>query len=229
MEQTIKLETYAGEDFTKVARKAKQIAESANQNVEFDFNERKCLVDSQTNLANLYRDYLNSFVMGWQTIGPVCEEYSVSIQAELANKKRLAEQKEKEQTKLYQIKEEKEKAEFEQKVKGIELELLDVDAFNEWKVKNSDAYSACVFEYAEGWARLMQAEMAKGKTLAECARETSFELGYLGITGAMYGFAVGVLAKCWKHGEALRRWHNKGYKHEGEGVVNPAVLVVNNK
>lgn len=53
-----------------------------------------------------------------------------------------------------------------------------------------------------------------------------------GITGFMYGCAVQMLAKSWKHGEALRRWHNKetqigmeGDKaNETGGVLNPALL-----
>lgn len=48
----------------------------------------------------------------------------------------------------------------------------------------------------------------------------------------MYGCAVGMLAKAWKHGEDLRRWHNLKTQlaNEGEkaneqgGVLNPALL-----
>jgi hypothetical protein len=48
---------------------------------------------------------------------------------------------------------------------------------------------------------------------------------------------VSCLAKCWVHGEALRRWHNKEtqLKDEGDkaneegGVLNPAVLVLGSK
>jgi hypothetical protein len=62
--------------------------------------------------------------------------------------------------------------------------------------------------------------------LREIAEPTSFELGFLGITGFMYGAAVQILSKCWKHGEDLRKWHNNEYGHEGEGVVNPAILTL---
>jgi len=48
----------------------------------------------------------------------------------------------------------------------------------------------------------------------------------------MYGASVSVLAKCWEHGEQLRRWHNLKTQlgNEGEkanekgGVLNPALL-----
>ena len=72
----------------------------------------------------------------------------------------------------------------------------------------------------------MQVEIANGKKLIECAEPTSFQLGFLGITGFMYGAAVAILSKCWKHGEELRKWHNKEYNHEGDGVINPAILSV---
>ena len=95
------------------------------------------------------------------------------------------------------------------------------------KAKNTDPYGACVYVYAEGWAKLMQREIAKGKTVAECAQKTSHELYFLGITGFMYGAAVSILSHCWKYGEELRKWHNKDYGHEGDGVVNPAILTIN--
>ena len=55
-----------------------------------------------------------------------------------------------------------------------------------------------------------------------------------GITVYMYGCAVSVLAKAWKHGEALRRWHNKETQigtegdraNESGGVLNPALLTI---
>ncbi len=42
----------------------------------------------------------------------------------------------------------------------------------------------------------------------------------------MYGCAVEALAYFWERGEQLREWHNGKYGHSGDGVVNPAVLVV---
>ena len=78
----------------------------------------------------------------------------------------------------------------------------------------------------------MEAQLAAGKTLAECAKKTSHSADTEGITGFMYGVAVSVLAACWTHGEELRRWHNldTAIGMEGEaanelgGVLNPALL-----
>lgn len=71
--------------------------------------------------------------------------------------------------------------------------------------------------------------MAKheGVTVAQIADKASRAADIDGITGFMYGCAVNVLSQVWKYGEELRRWHNKEYDYEGDGVVNPAVLTIN--
>ena len=46
--------------------------------------------------------------------------------------------------------------------------------------------------------------MAKGQTLKECAMPTSMLADTEGITGAMHGFAVGILSLVWVHGADLR-------------------------
>ncbi len=69
---------------------------------------------------------------------------------------------------------------------------------------NQDGYGAGVMRYAERWARMMEAEIAAGKTLKECANSTSTVADTEGITGAMHGFAVSILSQVWVHGEGLR-------------------------
>jgi len=98
--------------------------------------------------------------------------------------------------------------------------------YQNWKAKNTDDYSAAIFRYAENWADLMEQEMEGGQDVTDIADRTSHEADTEGITGFMYGMAVKILSLCWEHGEKLRVWHNKKYDHEGEGVVNPAVLTV---
>ena len=58
------------------------------------------------------------------------------------------------------------------------------------------------------------------------AEKCSHDADTDGITGFMYGAAVSILSNHWKYGELLRKWHNKEYGHEGDGVVNPAVLTI---
>lgn len=88
---------------------------------------------------------------------------------------------------------------------------LDDERYEAWKVKNSgDGYSLGCFTYAETWARLMEARILAGQTVAECASPTSHIADVEGITGAMHGFAVGILKECWVHGADLLAWHRAG-------------------
>lgn len=98
-----------------------------------------------------------------------------------------------------------------------------------WIDANQDDYGAATMRYTEYWARLMQAKLADGWTteyLAKVAERTSHEADVDGITGFMYGAAVSMLSQAWVHGEELRRWHNQQYGHDGDSVVNPALLTI---
>jgi len=222
-----KLNTGAGDTFSKVAEKAKQIATERNFTVEFEFNGVTCLVSTDTNLEWLYRDYVNSWVMEWKKIGPDCaKEYDKVTKAEFKKRQSIAEEKAAEESRQYKIKEDKERAAFEEKTANVKMELKSKEDWELGLSNNKDAYGGCIYEYAEGWAKLMQVGMSEGKRLEDIAEKTSHEMGFLGITGFMYGAAVSILSQCWVHGEALRKWHNKEYKHEGDGVVNPAILTI---
>ena len=92
------------------------------------------------------------------------------------------------------------------------------------EVNSKDPYGNGVVKYARRWAKYMQKLIAEGKTVIEIAEKASHDCDIEGITGFMYGCAVNALAQSWKYGEELRKWHNKDYGYEGDGVVNPAVL-----
>ena len=114
------------------------------------------------------------------------------------------------------------------------FEIIDQGAWDSWMESNEDDYGACVMRYAARWANVMESKMAAGEELEAIADAASSEADVEGITGFMYGCAVGVLSKCWKHGEKLRRWHNlktqvsnEGVRaNEGGGVLNPAILSI---
>lgn len=224
-----KLNTSAGNNFSTVSEKAKQIAAEKNVTVEFEFNGVICLVDKNTNLDWLYRDYSNSWTMDWKTVGANClPEYSPEVQAEFERRTKLREEKRQQEEAEYRAKEAKERKEFEAKVEGVELELSDVDGWDKSREVNSDGYGGAALDYAEGWAKLMQIEIVKGKTVAECYDYSQKGLGFLGITGFQFGCAVSILSQTWKHGEELRKVHNKKYgvSEEKKGTVNPAILSV---
>jgi hypothetical protein len=102
------------------------------------------------------------------------------------------------------------------------------------EAQKGEEYGLAVFRYAQQWAILMQLEIQNGKTIPEVAKETSHEADIEGITGFMYGYAVGILSDCWRYGEELRKWHNIHTQiiNEGEkandsgGVLNPAILSI---
>lgn len=114
------------------------------------------------------------------------------------------------------------------------MALADADGWGKAKAANADPYGGAVITYAERWARLMEARMSKGERIADIADECSHLADEEGITGFMYGAAVSTLARVWKHGEALRLWHNlkTQIRDEGEkaneygGVLNPALLSI---
>lgn len=112
------------------------------------------------------------------------------------------------------------------------MKISDQAVWDEWVANNDDPYGSGVIRYAERWADAMEAAMAAGESLEDCAARTSHEADTEGITGFMYGASVQVLATSWEHGEQLRRWHNLDTQigNEGEranesgGVLNPALL-----
>ena len=100
---------------------------------------------------------------------------------------------------------------------------------------SKDGYSKATVDYSEAWAALMEGEIARGKSLAEVAKETSHTADTEGITGFMYGCAVQGLAHFWIHGPELLKWHNRQYiKDEAKAdaasaegkSVNPAIITI---
>lgn len=101
---------------------------------------------------------------------------------------------------------------------------------NEFKqfveINRKDFYSRGIVHYAMRWAELMEKEIESGAKVADIADRTSTTADTEGITGYMYGCAISVLSNFWEYGEDLRKWHNHEYDYDGEGVVNPAILVI---
>lgn len=117
------------------------------------------------------------------------------------------------------------------------MDFKDKKSWLEGLKNNQDGYGAGIYKYAEDWANLMEETLKGGKELIDIAKSTSHDADTDGITGFMYGAAVGILSQCWKHGEELRVWHNidtqigtEGEKaNESGGVLNPALLNIGSK
>jgi hypothetical protein len=151
--------------------------------------------------------------MEWAKIGPICDdEYDDKTKIEYEKKLKISEEKSIKRRIEEHKKDIEVKRKYKEKIKGIDIELLNQKDWDDWKLKNKDSYGNCVFEYAEGWAKLMQSE-AKSKSkeidielLKEIASKTSFEMDFLGISGSMFYAAQSILVQCWKYGSLLKEW-----------------------
>lgn len=220
--------TFCGEHVEGVMKKAQDISKQVNEIVEIKFNGITILVDKDTNIEHLYRDYHTAWITGWKTIGSKCmPEYTESVLEEIKIAQEAQDKKESERTAKIKKEDDAQKGAFTEKVGESILMTTDTKLWMECINNNQDPYGKCCVDYARDWGRLMQYYIHRGETVVECAERASHELGWYGITGFMYGAAVMMLSSCWKYGEELRKWHNKEYNHEGEGVVNPAVLTIN--
>jgi hypothetical protein len=229
MEKAIKLPVQAGGTIGAVAEAAVVHATQTKRVIQFDFNGVVCRVSANTNPQLVVRDYLNASYLNWKTIGPAYDEvYSPDVEAKLAEAKQAA--AEKAEARIAQMEQEDavKRQQVEQAIAGITLLITDQAKYDEWKATNSDSeYGKGIFEFADVWGRLMQKDVASGKSVADAAQTTQFEPSYLGISGFMFGAAVSILSQCWQYGEELRQWHNGKYDHKGAGVVNPAGFTIN--
>lgn len=103
--------------------------------------------------------------------------------------------------------------------------------YKDWYNKNLDVYGHAIFSFAERWAELMEeaidnSEDSPMEVIIKRADNLCNTANTEGITGHMYGAAVNILSQEWECGEELKKWHNKEYNYDGEGVVNPAILTI---
>jgi hypothetical protein len=228
-------EVSPGANITATIAEAIKRARSAGREIVFEFNGVTVAVQADSYPELIHRDWSRS-MSGYigKRVGPYPSERLTS--AELANDAKVEAKNEERRriaTASYEKKAAAKLAATEARLVGApQMEFSDVDGWDQFKANNSDGYGGAVVSYAERWARLMQVDLVAGKRLEDIADSTSHEADLEGITGFMYGCAVSTLAHTWKHGEALRRWHNlkTQIRNEGEranesgGVLNPALL-----
>ena len=106
------------------------------------------------------------------------------------------------------------------------------DKVKDWKkckeINLTDDYSKCIIDYAV----LMTQFMEFLHKYHNRSVEQSFDIAshysdkIYGVTGYMHGAAVNIISNIWKYGEEVRKYHNKTFGYDGDGVVNPAILTI---
>ena len=116
--------------------------------------------------------------------------------------------------------------------------FVDESAEAQWtkclEKSKGDEYSEAAVKFAEKLASLLEEEIKASRhsqtpeeTIAKTAEKASQSAADIyDVTGFQYGWAVGALAQVWFYGKELKAWHNRKYDHDGPGVANPAVIVV---
>lgn len=90
------------------------------------------------------------------------------------------------------------------------MTLRDPDGWETTKSVNADDPNGiATLAYAERWARMMEARMARGDRIEDMAAECSHLADEDHVTGFMQGKATGLLGLYWKHGEELMAWHER--------------------
>ena len=98
-------------------------------------------------------------------------------------------------------------AEIESKKPFASFAIRDPAAWDLLVKNNPEPYGQGVLRYAARWAWMMDSRINGGESVAKSAEQTKHIADREGITGAMFGFAVGVLSRCWVHGDELKSWY----------------------
>lgn len=232
----MKMHVNAGDDITSTINRAGGLAEYAGDVITFEFNGVTIRLLADTNPDLVYRDWQRA-LEGCipKVIGP---EYAAELtKAEQEHDAEVREEgvrRRAEAQAAYDRAAQKKADAVANEIGDETMAFSDVAEWEKGLAAQTDGYGQAVFSYAKRWARLMQARMCDGKSVADVAEKASYDANVEGITGFMYGAAVSILAKSWQYGEALRTWHNldtqlgsEGEKaNEEGGVLNPALLCI---
>lgn len=200
--------------------------------IEFPFNSLKIRVDQDSDIDLLERDFCRAMSGSIdKTFGPDCSPELTAEEVEHEAKIKLQREAQREAQDLaHRQRIEMEQAELDRLLADApELEIRDQALWDASTGGVQTETSAAIIEFAQRWGLLMQMRIDAGAKLEDIADQCEkLPSSIMGITGFMYGHAVGLLAATWKHGEALRDWHNAKYgvAAGADGVVNPAIVRV---
>lgn len=111
------------------------------------------------------------------------------------------------------------------------MSVRDEKAWEEIVRESTEGNDLYCVVFADCWARLMEARIAKGGTIEKCAKRTEKLADWDHcLTGGMYTHVIHILSQAWVHGKSLRRWHNAQFGADGKrankkgAIVNPSVV-----
>ncbi len=81
-------------------------------------------------------------------------------------------------------------------------------------IKTSYGYG--IIEYIFQWSFLMESEIEKHNNdnmsirdiLKNCVKDTEAKADTMGLSGASFGFALGVMEDCWEYGDILSEFYD---------------------
>lgn len=199
------LEVYGGADITCTINEAITIARRNGHPVEFTFNGIVVTVDDTSNADLIYRDWHRAMA-GYinKEVGPHPKpvlskkekDNDARIQAE-SDRKREREQK------VRAVKEEDRCARVNARLEGAPDIEISEGKEDDWRQITEKNGSSGIYHYAVRWARLMQVEIATGKTVEEIQESASRDADFEGMSGATFGYAHAALKSCWKYGSQI--------------------------
>lgn len=211
-----------GDDIHATITRAITLSLVCDAQVTFTFNRVTVVVDGTSDKDLIYRDWkraLRGCLAKGTIVGPspnavlspeeVEHDDAVAKAAEKLDSRRQAEWAEEKATGY--------KAMQEMLEEAGPLELKDAHVWNEYCAVNTDSYSKRCVDYARDWGRLMQVQLSRGKTIAQCADKMGTLADHDGITGFMYGAAASILCTCWARGDALSAWRDSEKHKQKEG------------
>ena len=97
------------------------------------------------------------------------------------------------------------------------------------KLYSRKSYGKDVIKFAYKWASCAEKCILKGRQIEDSIAYAAIYCGVHMISVSIYINVVLLLVNTWKYGEGLRKYHNKKYGYEGDGIANPGILVFERK
>ena len=176
----MKIETFCGDRFSDVVERAKSLGGG-----EFDFNGILVKVKPNTDSSLLERDLGTAFLLGWETIGPNCKEYSKKTLKLISEKEKENELRREKERLEYEVYYKQQEAKLAALVEGVEFNFKDKEGYESWLDKNTDPYGKACFDYAIALGKLLQIGQLEN------------HLDFFGITGFQREAVTQILKRHW--------------------------------